>query len=398
MNITKKRVFLSVSTSRIAVLLPAFACFFSVACAQSKSSEIKFKKHVLSNEYISEGVAVADVNKDGKTDVLAGTYWFEAPSWQKHEIIPGEQYDTKTYGNSFLNFTMDVNQDGWVDFIRVGFPGKATHWYENPKNKAGHWKEHLLYPNVGNESPAMVDIDGDGRLDLLCNDPVLKKNIWVKSPSKKGDTAWTAYTISSDTLQSTHMFTHGLGYGDINKDGRKDVIVREGWWEAPVDRTQPNWKFHKADLGAECSQMQVMDLDGDGDNDVISASAHNYGIWWHEQVKNGNDITWKQHEIFKTFSQTHGTFFTDVNRDGVPDLITGKRYYAHNGHDPGAEEPAVLYWFELKPGKTPQFIPHLVDDNSGAGLNLVVQDITKDKLVDIIIGNKKGVFVFEQIK
>ncbi|MBX3256294.1 MAG: VCBS repeat-containing protein [Chitinophagaceae bacterium] len=398
MKSIKNRLFFSVSSTPFTFLLPAFACFLSVACAQNKSRDIKFRKHVLSNEYISEGVAVGDVNKDGKMDILAGTYWFEAPDWKKHEIIPGEQYDTKTYGNSFLNFSMDVNQDGWIDYIRVGFPGKATHWYENPKNKGGYWKEHLIYPNVGNESPSMVDIDGDGRLDLLCNDPVLKKNIWVKSPVKKGDTTWTAYTISSDTLQSTHMFTHGLGYGDINGDGRKDVVVREGWWEAPVDRTQPDWTFHKADLGAECSQMHVMDVDQDGDNDVIAASAHNYGIWWYEQVKNGNDITWKKHEIFTEFSQSHGSFFTDINKDGYPDLITGKRYYAHNGHDPGAEEPAVLYWFELKPGKTPQWIPHLVDNNSGAGLNLVVQDITKDKLADIIIGNKKGVFIFEQIR
>lgn len=397
MKINKKRLHFSVSSGR-SVLFSALISAVFASAVHAQSSEIKFKKSVLSNEYISEGIAVADVNKDGKIDLLAGTYWFEAPDWKKHEILPGEQYPIKTYGNSFLNFTMDVNQDGWVDYIRVGFPGKATHWYENPKSKSGHWKEHLLYANVGNESPTMVDIDGDGRLDLLCNDPVKKKNIWVKSPAKKGDTTWTAYTISSDTLQSTHMFTHGLGYGDINGDGRKDVIVREGWWEAPVDRTQSDWKFHKADLGAECAQMYVFDVDQDGDSDVMSSSAHDYGIWWYEQVKNGNEVSWKKHEIFNGFSQSHGMFFTDINKDGNPDLITGKRYYAHNGGDRGAEDPSVLYWFEFKPGKTPQWTPHLVDDKSGAGLNLVVQDINKDKLPDIVIGNKNGIFIFEQLK
>lgn len=375
---------------------------FSSVTAQNLTDNptpVKFKKTVLSNEYLSEGVAVGDVNKDGKLDIMAGTYWWEAPNWTRHEIIPGEKYETTTYGNSFLSFAMDVNQDGWVDHVRVGFPGKATHWYENPKNKSGHWKEHLIYPSVGNESPMLVDIDGDGRLDLLCNDPTLKKVIWVKSPVKKGDTRWTPYTISSDSLQSTHVFTHGLGYGDMNGDGRKDVVVREGWWEAPPNRTQSDWKFHKANLGPEAAQMYVMDFNQDGLVDVVSSSAHKYGIWWHEQIKEGNNISWKQHEIFMEFSQSHSLALVDINKDGNPDLVTGKRYFAHNGvGDPGEHDPAVLYWFEYKPGKNPQWIPHLIDADSGSGLNLEVKDINKDKLLDIVIANKKGVFVFEQVK
>ncbi len=88
----------------------------------------------------------------------------------------------------------------------------------------------------------------------------------------------------------------------------------------------------------------------------------------------------------------------DINGDGYPDLVTGKRYYAHNGHDPGAEEPAVLYWFEYKPGKTPTWIPHQIDDNSGVGLQVVTEDMNKDNLIDIVESNKKGVYIFEQIK
>lgn len=382
-----------------ALLLAVAVNTASAQTLTDNPTPIKFKKHVLTNEFVSEGVTTADVNKDGKIDVIAGTYWWEAPNWTRHEIIPGEKYETTTYGNSFLNYAMDVNQDGWTDYIRVGFPGKAAHWYENPKNKEGHWKEHLIHPSVGNESPTMVDIDGDGRLDLLCNDPTSKKVIWVRSPAKKGSTEWLTYTISSDSLQSTHMFTHGLGFGDMNADGRKDVVVREGWWEAPPNRTQPNWKFHKADLGPECAQMYIMDLNQDGIVDVVSSSAHQYGIWWYEQIKQGGTSTWKQHEIFKEFSQSHSLFLADINKDGHPDLITGKRYFAHNGKaDPGEHDPPVLYWFEYKPGKTPQWIPHLIDADSGSGLNLVVEDINKDKSLDIIIGNKKGVFVFEQVK
>ena len=384
----------------INILLVSQACK-SQAPVGNKSEEVKFKKHTLTNEFISEGVTVADINKDGKTDIIAGAYWFEAPGWKRHEIAKADTFSVNNgYSNSFLNFSMDVNQDGWVDLIRVDFPGKAAVWHENPGNqKKGYWKTHPIYPTVGNESPAFVDIDGDGRKDLLCNDPEKKQVIWVHAPDK-GSTEWQPFVISEGTdSPGTNVFTHGFGLGDMNDDGRPDVIIKDGWWEAPENRKQPNWTFHAADLGPDCSQMYVMNVDGDGDADVLSASSHNYGIWWHEQEKDqqGNTI-WEHHEINKSFSQSHGMALSDVNADGHPDLVTGKRYYAHNGHDPGAHEPAVLYWFEFKAGKKPSWIPHKVDDNSGVGLQVVVQDINNDQLADIIVANKKGVFYFEQLK
>ena len=373
-------------------------CFCSAQSNKKKEAGVKFKKHVLTNDFVSEGVAVGDVNKDGKADVLAGGYWFEAPGWTKHEISNAGAFKTKEYSNSFLNFTLDVNQDGWVDLIRVGMPGQPASWFENPKNKPGHWKEHYLFHAVGNESPALRDIDRDGIIDLVCADNVNKKMVWISAPVTRKDTGWTTHIISNDSVRGTHMFTHGLGFGDMNKDGREDVVMRDGWWETPVNRKQTDWTFHPANLGDEAAQMYILDLDEDGDMDVISSSAHRYGIWWHEQVKEGDQINWKQHEISSAFSQTHGMAFADVNGDGHPDIITGKRYYAHNGGDPGAEDASVLFWFEYIPGKVPKWIPHQVDDNSGVGLQAVAVDINKDKRIDIVIGNKKGVFVFEQLK
>ncbi len=383
-------------------LLGAILTFLS-ACNSSSASkvgkhEVKFKKTTITNDFVAEGVAVADVNKDGKMDVLAGTFWFEAPNWKRHEVDSGKIYKTTDYSNTFLDFTMDVNQDGWVDLLRIPIPGAAATWYENPKNVPGFWKEHALYHSVGNESPSLFDIDNDGRKDLVCADSKNKKVVWISPPLSKTDTSWTAHIISNDSVRGTHMYTHGLGFGDMNKDGRVDVVIREGWWEAPVNRKEENWTFHPANLGDECAQMYIMDLDEDGDMDVINSSAHRYGIWWQEQVQDIDSVRWVQHEILNTFSQSHGMALVDINGDSHPDIVSGKRYYAHNGHDPGAEEPAVLYWFEYKPGKVPSWIPHMVDDNSGAGLHVVTQDINKDKLIDIVVGNKKGVFVFEQVK
>jgi hypothetical protein len=378
---------------------------FSIEELQGQTApgkQIKFKKHLITTDFISEGSAVGDINKDGKLDIIAGAYWFEAPTWKQHEIAkPVKKYDWKVeYSNSFLNHAMDINQDGWMDVIRVDFPGEAAVWYENPKGKDELWKEHPLYSSVGNESPRFVDMDGDGRIDLLCNDSKGNRMVWLESPKKKGALDWTVHVISDVKERATHQFTHGLGYADLNKDGKPDVITRIGWWEGPANvKAEGNWTWHPADLGEESSQMYALDLDKDGDVDVISASAHAFGIWWHEQVADAQGaVTWKHHEILKTFSQTHGLGLVDMNRDGNLDLVTGKRFFAHHGHDPGEYDPAVLYWLEYKPGKIPAWIPHEIDNDSGNGLQTNAIDMNKDKLVDIVVSNKKGVFFFEQIK
>jgi hypothetical protein len=145
--------------------------------------------------------------------------------------------------------------------------------------------------------------------------------------------------------------------------------------------------------------MYPFDVDGDGDMDVISSSAHNYGIWWHEQGKDADGKpTWTKHEIYMKVSQTHALQVADVNADGRPDLVTGKRFWAHNGHDPGEREPAVLMWFEFKhEGGKPAWTPHEIDNDSGIGTQFVVADINADKKLDIVTSNKKGTFVFTNV-
>ncbi|MGA2619241.1 MAG: VCBS repeat-containing protein [Thermoguttaceae bacterium] len=364
-----------------------------------------FKKLCLSDKFYCEGAYYADFNRDGKLDVVAGPYWYEGPDFQKkHEIYPPKVFDPHGYSDNFLTYTGDFNGDGWPDVLYVPYPGGEAYWYENPGAKGGPWKKHLALKDVGNESPVWADINGDGRPELIYNtsgymgyatyDPAKPDQLWVFHPiTPKGD---------------YFQYTHGIGVGDINGDGRPDIVERSAWWEQPAKAGDPWIKhpFQFADAGA---QMLVYDVDGDGLADVITAwHCHMYGLVWYKQIRGpAGEITWKQNVILPPnpdlkspalrISQMHAFDLADMNGDGLKDIVTGKRFWAHGPHgDAEPDAPAVLYWFQLTRDKEHgvRFIPHQIDNDSGVGTQVAAVDLNGDGIPDVIVGNKKGVFVF----
>lgn len=373
------------------------ASFFS--SGQTAGGEVAFTRFHLWDEFYTEGATTADVNKDGKIDIIAGARWFEAPDWKPHDIWKHKKFDyTKGYSDSFLNFSTDINDDGYPDLISFDFPGREVYWFENPKGKETLWKRYVIDTIASNESPMMVDINGDGKQDLVFGNEKLKQLAWFSHAVKDKKVVWQRHPISETNINAMGVFAHGLGWGDINGDGRKDVLITSGWWEAPKEIGNAPWKFHEADLGKPCAQMLVFDFDNDGDNDVVSSSAHEYGLWWHEQRMENGQRDFITHNIDTTFSEAHSIVLDDINGDGFPDLVTGKRFYSHQGHGPGGLEPAVLYWFELlRDGRQkPVWVRHEIDNTSGVGIQFVTEDMNRDGKPDIIIGNKNGVFYFQQ--
>lgn len=380
------------------------ALLLSAWCADAQFPDVplSFRKVHIWDSFYTEASSIADVNRDGKPDIIAGARWFEAPDWKPHDIWVHRKFDyTKGYSDSFLNFMTDVNEDGWIDMINFDFPGREVYWLENPGKSDVYWKRYVIDSVASNESPMMVDIDGDGRHDLVFGNEKTGQLNWWSHSLKSGKVMWQAHAISEKKSKGNGTFAHGLGWGDLNADGRKDVMIIGGWWEAPKNFNASPWAFHEADLGYPCSQMLPFDFDADGDMDVITGSAHDFGLWWHEQVKGPQQqISFVRHLIDSTYSELHSMVLKDVDRDGLPDLITGKRYYAHQGHGPGGMDPAVVYWYQLLRNgrKQPYWIRHEIDHNSGVGIQFEAEDINKDGLLDFAIGNKNGVFYFEQVE
>ncbi len=355
---------------------------------EAPPAPISFRKHHIDRAFRSEGVAVADFNGNGILDIAAGNVYYAGPDWTMHPL-DGEprEFSIKGYSDAFLCFADDITGNGWNDLVVVGFPGHHTYWWENPGADGGSWKRHLAVEQTGNESPHYVDLTGDGRKELIF---MHGSQCALARPGPNPREPWIIEPIAGPQDPGAG---HGLGVGDVNGNGRLDVLSPNGWWEAPPNRAARPWRFHPATLYGE-AQLCVGDFDGDGRNGVLGSSAHAYGIYWNRQTADG----WKTFRIDDTHSQTHAIHLADLTGNGLVDFVTGKRFWAHNGYDPGSYEPSVLCWYELRVRDgQPAWIRHEIDDDSGVGLHFEIVDVNGNGLLDIVTSNKKGVFLFEQL-
>ncbi len=369
-----------------------FTCFVALSAGLLVAQEPRFATHVINPAAEYPACAVFDVNKDGQIDIVSGGFWYAGPKWQKHflrevEVIRGRFDD-------YSNLPLDVNGDGWPDIVSVNYRSQSLFWVEHPGEKLKSapetpWQKHVIDTPGPMETGRLHDIDGDGQLDILPNG--IGFTCWYElvQDAAGGGAAMPRF-VKHELPQE--VSGHGIGFGDINGDGRGDIVGPRGWLEAPQDRRAGRWQWHEAwELTRDASiPILVHDVDSDGDADLIWGRGHRYGLYWLEQTKDaGGERRWQRHAIDTSWAQPHSLLLADLNGDKQVELIAGKRYMGHEGKDPGEWDVlcAYSYQFDAKLRTWRRNELHL-GERAGFGLDPQVADLDGDGDLDLVAADR----------
>lgn len=337
--------------------------------------------------------SLTDINRDGKKDAvigyrkssqsLGGLFWYEYPAsgnpadtWTKHTILPkGDFYEDL--------ITHDVDGDGWEDVV-ASINKLTLHWYKNPGTSGGTWQQILIGTGYGENNMLMVDLDGDGKLDVASNSAIFFQD----SP-----TSWIKKPLGNSFLGMALM-DKGSGMGDINLVRTSEVAPYDiVWVENPREwggnARVDTWTTHRIGVGytckSSCATIQLgtiasADMNGDGRKDVVIGHAEGgipkapyTGLRWYEAPADRNQ-PWGHHFVDAAYHNVHNMRLVDMDHNGTLDIVAGE------------QDQSVLRRFGIFYNDgTGTFTYSPIDPGVGSH-NIDVEDIEGDGDWDIVQG------------
>ena len=283
----------------------------------------------------ANAVFAADIDADGDMDVIGAAPSDNEITWWRNDNGSGTSWTPLvvdgSFNGAFAVHAADVNRDGKMDIL--GAAGPEIAWWENTIGDGSSWTKHLVDGGFsGAYSVYAADVNGDGDMDVLGASTDLSEITWWENSNGAG-TSWTEHTIDS-----SFDFAYAVHASDMDGDGDIDVLGAATvdnditWWEN-TNGAGTAWSEHVVDGDfANASAVYAADADGDGDQDIYGGAWAENGVtlWLNTD---GVGTTWVEQHAPSSQGASNSVHAVDIDGDGDLDGI-GAAYYG----------PAVIWW------------------------------------------------------